>query len=36
LKLWRNIAQVTTAQYILAGEFIYTQRRRLPGHNRHG
>lgn len=32
---WRTAAQVTTIVLISAGQFIYTMRRRLKGHNRH-
>lgn len=34
-KLWRSTAQVTNVYYLTVGEYIYTMRRRLPGHNRH-
>lgn len=34
-KQWRSTAQVTTVWYLGVGDWIYTARRRLPGHNRH-
>jgi hypothetical protein len=34
-KLWRTTAQITTIVFVAVGEYIYTMRRRLPGHNRH-
>jgi hypothetical protein len=34
-KRWRTIAQVTSIAFMSVGAYIYTQRRRLPGHNRH-
>lgn len=34
-KQWRTIAQATTVAFLTVGTYIYTMRRRLPGHNRH-
>lgn len=33
--LWRTIGQLTTVAALDVGEYIYTMRRRLAGHNRH-
>jgi hypothetical protein len=33
--VWRITAQVTTILILTVGQYVYTARRRLPGHNRH-